>query len=273
MCARPRSAASAPRSEAGLANGIQAREAKRRAKAPGTRAPRPVTKLARIVDELNRQIASGRLSEGEQLPSEEQLAAKFGVSVGTLQKALTRLAHQGLIIREHGRGTFVARTRRAPAELRYLTFRDRDGRDLPLYVHVVSVKTVRQRGPWSDFLQRAEAFIRIERMINVGGEFEVFSEFYVPEEEFLALRNLTPKTLERTSLREVLREQFSLPTVRADRLIYPERLPERIAAQLRAPTDAPGLIMELLGYTTHDRPLSYQRLFIGQLKAVLVVTQ
>jgi DNA-binding GntR family transcriptional regulator len=256
-----------------VANGIQPREAERRGNAAGKRAAKAVTKLARIVDELNRQIASGQLTEGEQLPSEEQLAAKFGVSVGTLQKALTRLAHQGLIIRRHGRGTFVARTRRAPAELRYLTFRDREGRDLPLYVHVVSVKTVRQRGPWSEFLQKAQAFIRIERMINVGGEFEVFSEFFVPEDEFLALHNLTPKALERTSLREVLREHFSLPTVRAERLIYREHLPERVAALLRAPAETPGLVMELLGYTTHDRPLSYQRLFIGELKAVLVVTQ
>lgn len=233
----------------------------------------PVTKLARIVDEVVRQISSGRLSEGEQLPSEEQLAAKFGVSVGTLQKALTKLAHQGLIIREHGRGTFVARTRRAPAELRYLTFRDREGRDLPLYVHVVSVKTVRQRGPWSAFLQKADAFIRIERMINVGGEFEVFSEFFVPEDEFLALHHLTSQALERTSLREVLREQFSLPTVRADRLIKREVFPKRISELLRVPADAPGLVMELLGYTTNDRALCYQRLFISELKAVLLVTQ
>jgi GntR family transcriptional regulator len=257
-----------------VGNGVQVRQtATHVGKQKRKRSATPITKLARIVDEVVRQITSGRLSEGQKLPSEEQLAAKFGVSVGTLQKALTRLAHQGLIIREHGRGTFVARTRRAPAELRYLTFRDRDGRDLPLYVHVLSVKTMRQSGPWSAFLEKADGFIRVERMINVGGEFEVFSEFFVPEQEFLAMHNLTPQALERTSLREVLREHFSLPTVRADRLIKQELFPARARALLRVAGDTPGLVMELLGYTTNDRPLCYQRLFIADLKAVLVVTQ
>lgn len=253
-----------------MANDVQAPQR------PARRAGKPqaaaVTKLARIVDALVRQITSGQFSEGERLPSEERLAANFSVSVGTLQKALAKLAHQGLIIREHGRGTFVARTRRAPAELRYLTFRDRQGRDLPLFVHVVSVKTVRQAGPWSEFL-KADAFIRIERMINVGGEFELFSEFFVPEDEFLALHNLKPQALERTSLREILREQFSLPTLRVDRRIQRDVFPAKVTSQLRLPSDTTGLVMELLGYTTNDKPLSYQRLFIGELKAVLVVSQ
>jgi DNA-binding GntR family transcriptional regulator len=67
-----------------------------------------MTKLARVSDSSVGRIESGALRQGDRLPSEERLAAGFRVSVGTVQKALSRLAHSGLISREHGRGTFVS---------------------------------------------------------------------------------------------------------------------------------------------------------------------
>ena len=51
------------------------------------------------------------LQEGAQLPTEPQLATSAGVSLVTVRRALTELANQGVIRREQGRGTFVARSR------------------------------------------------------------------------------------------------------------------------------------------------------------------
>jgi GntR family transcriptional regulator len=55
-------------------------------------------------------ISVGRLAPGDRLPSEQQLAAWFGVSRMTLRHALGELARRGLVIRAVGRGggTFVA---------------------------------------------------------------------------------------------------------------------------------------------------------------------
>lgn len=46
---------------------------------------------------------------GEAIPSEKKLAERFGISMGTLRKAVDELTASGVLIRKQGLGTFVAR--------------------------------------------------------------------------------------------------------------------------------------------------------------------
>lgn len=231
------------------------------------------TKLERIFDTVIARIESGALREGDRLPSEEQLAASLRASVGTVQKALQQLAHRGLIVREHGRGTFVSGGKLGPADVRFLRFRNTRGEDLPLYLHVLSVKSVRLKGPWAEFLATPGPFIRIERMISVGGEFDLFSEFFLPESEFAALRKLDAKALERISLRDLLKQQFSVPTLRADQFVRFEVLPARVCDKLGLRHGVTGFVMEMRGYTLRDRPLYFQKVSAGPFGAALAITR
>jgi GntR family transcriptional regulator len=54
-------------------------------------------------------IEDGTFQQGEQLPSEADLAAQLGISRPTLREALHNLEREGVIIRKHGVGTFVSR--------------------------------------------------------------------------------------------------------------------------------------------------------------------
>ena len=231
------------------------------------------TKLERFCDTVIARIESGALREGDRLPSEEQLAASLRASVGTVQKALQQLAHRGLIVREHGRGTFVSGGKLGPADVRFLRFRNTRGEDLPLYLHVLSVKSVRLKGPWAEFLATPGPFIRIERMISVGGEFDLFSEFFLPESEFAALRKLDAKALERISLRDLLKQQFSVPTLRADQFVRFEVLPARVCDKLGLSHGVTGFVMEMRGYTLRDRPLYFQKVSAGPFGAALAITR
>lgn len=231
------------------------------------------TKLERICDTVIARIESGALREGDRLPSEEQLAASLRASVGTVQKALQQLAHRGLIVRQHGRGTFVSGGKLGPADVRFLRFRNTRGDDLPLYLHVLSVKSVRLKGPWAEFLATPGPFIRIERMISVGGEFDLFSEFFLPESEFAALRKLDAKALERISLRDLLKQQFSVPTLRADQFVRFEVLPARVCDKLGLRHGVTGFVMEMRGYTLRDRPLYFQKVSAGPFGATLAITR
>ncbi len=60
-----------------------------------------------IYHAVKTQINSGRLSVGERLPTEPELARHFGVSIGTLRKGIDQLVLEGLVKREQGRGTYV----------------------------------------------------------------------------------------------------------------------------------------------------------------------
>lgn len=67
--------------------------------------------VPQLVDQLRRQISLGALGEYEQLPPIWRLARLFGVSVGTMHKALHVLDYLGVVRIQHGTGTFVVHGR------------------------------------------------------------------------------------------------------------------------------------------------------------------
>jgi GntR family transcriptional regulator len=60
-----------------------------------------------IVDELRASILEGRLEPGERLPSENELAERYGTSRPTVRRAIALLKAGGLVTTEQGRGVFV----------------------------------------------------------------------------------------------------------------------------------------------------------------------
>jgi GntR family transcriptional regulator len=64
---------------------------------------------AQTQDYLLDLIEDGAYHPGEQLPSEKELAAQLGISRATLREALLNLEQEGVVVRKHGVGTFVAR--------------------------------------------------------------------------------------------------------------------------------------------------------------------
>lgn len=67
---------------------------------------------------LREQILSGHFAPGDQLPTETDFVAEYGVSRITVRQALKALEEQGLLRREAGRGTFVTDELPLPKTLR-----------------------------------------------------------------------------------------------------------------------------------------------------------
>lgn len=70
----------------------------------------------RVASQLRAAISAGRIPVGAQLPTEDELASHFGVSLITVRGALKELQDTGLIERQQGRGTFVQQARARTAE-------------------------------------------------------------------------------------------------------------------------------------------------------------
>lgn len=64
-------------------------------------------KHERIASILAREIRSGRVGHGDQLPGEVELARRFAVSRNTVRSALAVLSEDGLITTRTGKGSFV----------------------------------------------------------------------------------------------------------------------------------------------------------------------
>jgi GntR family phosphonate transport system transcriptional regulator len=63
---------------------------------------------SQIAGEIAGDIAAGHLPAGARLPSEAQLAERYGVNRHTIRRALDELSDARMIRTEHGRGSFVA---------------------------------------------------------------------------------------------------------------------------------------------------------------------
>lgn len=60
-----------------------------------------------VRDLIHGEIRSGQFGPGDQLPTEQEYAARFGTSLNPVRAALQQLVNAGVIERTKGRGTFV----------------------------------------------------------------------------------------------------------------------------------------------------------------------
>jgi GntR family transcriptional regulator len=66
----------------------------------------------RIADAVRALITAGELAPGDQLPSERELARRFGTARNTAREAIRLLTEEALVTAQHGRGVFVREKQR-----------------------------------------------------------------------------------------------------------------------------------------------------------------
>lgn len=81
----------------------------------------PRARYLQVADDLREAIRRGTYEPGTLLPSQPELARKYGLNQTSINRAIRALEADGLVRTEHGRGSFVQdiptvkRTRRIPA--------------------------------------------------------------------------------------------------------------------------------------------------------------
>ncbi|MFC2376513.1 MAG: GntR family transcriptional regulator, partial [Lancefieldella sp.] len=63
---------------------------------------------SQLADQIREMIYSRELVSGEKILSEHKLMNRFGISRGTVRHAIETLVNEGLLLRVHGKGTYVA---------------------------------------------------------------------------------------------------------------------------------------------------------------------
>jgi len=67
---------------------------------------RPV--YLQIADQVKRDVALGRVAEGDRLPTVRELSSRLVINPNTIAKAYRELEHQGIIITRPGSGSYIA---------------------------------------------------------------------------------------------------------------------------------------------------------------------
>lgn len=74
------------------------------------RATRPTTS-ASITEALRHEVDSGKWNPNQPIPTDNELAQRFGVSRSTIVKSLARLQEEGLLWSKQGKGRFICQQR------------------------------------------------------------------------------------------------------------------------------------------------------------------
>lgn len=120
-----------------------------------------------IAEVIVRDIAAGRLIEGDRLAPERDMARDMGIAVGTLRKALKQLEDQGLLERRQGSGNYISDTRSAGGLYGFFRLERIGGGGHPT-AELLSVERVAKPADLPAFGPSPTAH-RIRRLRRIGG--------------------------------------------------------------------------------------------------------
>lgn len=206
-------------------------------------------------------LEAGEWRPGEAIPSETELAVRFGVSQGTVRKAIDALAANNLVVRRQGKGTFVATHTEEKASLfRFLRIRRSDGREEYPASRVLDVR----RGKASTDVARllelkaGTPVIVLRRVLEYAGEPVVLDEIVLPAPMF---RGLTKAKVDayRGSMYSFFETQFGVRMLKAQERLRAIAADAQTAAVLDVRAGEPLLAVERVTYTYGNRPAEWRR--------------
>jgi GntR family transcriptional regulator len=207
------------------------------------------------------EIASGALPPGSQLPNEEELIERYGVSRTTIRQTIQNLVRRGLIEIRRGKGTFVLHPK-ITQELRELSGFVEDMQSLGRHA---SAKVLdKQTVPASEFVARQLAIsagtpvVRIQRIRLADHAPLSFDETYLPLE---IGEKILENDLETEPVFSLLEQKYDTPLVEAEYRLEAVAADATVARALGIGAGSPIFLIERTSYTSGHQPIDYEKLY------------
>ena len=168
-----------------------------------------------IRDDLKLRLAAGEWAADQRLPSETELARRYGVARMTVRQAIGALAAEGIVIRRQGLGTFVTSPlpgRQVGALQSFTEEMRTQGRDVQTRLLKAAVEEPPDTARKALQLGQRAAAVVVQRLRVVDGRPIVVQNSWLPYARFAGL-DAVP--LLNGSLYATLEERYGVPVVRA----------------------------------------------------------
>jgi GntR family transcriptional regulator len=203
---------------------------------------------SKVQDRLRDEIASGGLKEGDLVPSEKELAKKYGVSQGTIRKAILDLTQQGLFYRKQGKGTFVVFEKSSPG--RYRNFRFVEGLQSDLVNVSLAFLDIRVVPASEDVaqclgLKKGTRVICLERIGKVANDHLLHTLSYLPKNLYRGLEKFTAEDFFKNTLWKLQEIHFGIRIEKKEEFISSVVPDPVIAKRLGTDPDYPLLRIEV----------------------------
>jgi GntR family transcriptional regulator len=215
-------------------------------------------RYAQVEAVLAASIADGTLAPGAQLPAENALVERFGVSRPTVRQAVQNLAARGLVEIRRGTGTFVTHPR-LTQDLTALSGFVEDmhalGRTATATVLDARITAATEPVARRLALTTGEHVVRITRVRLADNVPVSFDETYLPLD---IGREVMTHDLAVEPIFALLEQTYDIPLVEADYRLEARAAETSIADALGIETGSPLLVIERTTYTTGNRPVDYE---------------
>lgn len=215
----------------------------------------------RLYEILRKHILDGVYSEGDLLPSENELCHLYGMTRPTVRQALGTLANDGYIRKHQGKGSIV---HHLPKEIGILSVSGTTSAlgDRNLKTRII-VKPVLMQ--WSDEfmftltdLEKESGCIYMERLRLLDDSPIFYDISYIAN---INLPRITSRNFENRSLFQILRDNYGVEIKGGDQRIKAIAASQNVSRLLRLKKDQPVLHMERKMETNKPGLFLYSSIF------------
>ncbi len=208
-------------------------------------------------------LQAGEWPHGGRLPTEQQLAVRYAVSVGTIRKAVDALVAERILLRQPGRGTFVANQTDESAFAKYLQFFDRSGRRVIPQARLLEFRQGKASKDVAAHLAIAAGspMLQIDNLRIWDGKACMVDRIYLPRsvvpnmtrEQFIARGGSIYGFYQDQSALTVLRVEESLTAVAGS---------GPIVKHLGLPEGSPLLLVQRTAFSFEDQPVEFRHRYV-----------
>lgn len=200
-----------------------------------------------VADDIKEKIQTGEYASGQMLPSEAKFCEMYQVSRVTLRNAIADLADQGLVIKKHGKGTFVEQ-KKISSDLHIFSGLTTICRENHIESRTHILSAVRQPASMYDIrmldLSKDDDVVYIKRLRFANEQPVIIEHVYLPYKEYSFLLDLV---MENRSLYATIQHHTGLNPEKdgySDVILEVSSATEEEASLLNIPPEKPVFIMK-----------------------------
>ncbi|MBI5901046.1 MAG: GntR family transcriptional regulator [Rhodocyclales bacterium] len=208
-------------------------------------------------------IRNGEWKPGEVIPSEKKLCERFAVSMGTIRKAVDDLSGEGFLIRQQGRGTFVATHNQDRYLFTFFHIVRQDGHKEYPKVELMEFGKTKADSLAAPMLglNSGSRLIRFVNRLELGRTPVVIDEILLPEQLF---SRLTERTLRErpATLYQLYQEAFGITVVRTQEKVRAVSADAFKASLLGVKIGEPLLQVIRIAFSFKDQPVELRYSYV-----------
>ncbi len=233
--------------------------------------PLAAAATAPLYKEVEREIlqclAAGEWEAGDRLPSEPELAKRFGVAVFTLRAGIQKLADSGVLVRRQGKGTYVALHSARPLRNQFLRIYEDSGKQISWSRKLIRFGETRADDAVAETLQlgakaKERDIYHIECLLCVDQRNIALLDVKAAAHLFRPLhRDMFVRTDE--SYYAIYQELGGVNVIRTEERVRAALAGRSAAKVLSVGVEDPVLVVDRVAYTYRDVPVEVRRYTIG----------